>query len=42
METLPINAVTITAIGGLSNTMADTLIDAEGMVIDPGFINIPI
>lgn len=36
---LAINADTIAAIGDLSINTADTLIDAEGMAVAPGFIN---
>lgn len=36
---LAINADTIAAIGDLSNDTADSLIDAEGMAVAPGFIN---
>jgi len=36
---LAINADTIAAVGDLSNDTADTLINAEGMAIAPGFIN---
>lgn len=36
---LAINADTIAAIGDLSNDTADSLIDAEGMAVSPGFIN---
>ncbi len=36
---LAINADTIASIGDLSNNTADTLIDAEGMAVTPGFIN---
>ncbi|NBC66324.1 MAG: D-aminoacylase, partial [Bacteroidetes bacterium] len=36
---LAINADTIAAVGDLSNDSADTLINADGMAIAPGFIN---
>lgn len=36
---LAINSDTIAAIGDLSKDTADTLIDAEGMAVTPGFIN---
>jgi N-acyl-D-amino-acid deacylase len=36
---LAINADTIAAIGDLSHAKADTVIDAEGLAIAPGFIN---
>ncbi len=36
---LAIDADTIAAVGDLSNDTADTLIDAEGMAVAPGFIN---
>lgn len=36
---LAINADTIAAVGDLSNDTADTLINAEGIAVSPGFIN---
>lgn len=36
---LAINADTIAAIGDLEKATADTVIDAEGMAVSPGFIN---
>ena len=36
---LGINSDTIAAIGSLSNSKAEAIIDAEGMVVSPGFIN---